>query len=187
MIRKIHLSLLYLSKPRWDTNITPPELLDFIQNHPPGRAMDLGCGTGTNVITLAKHGWQATGVDFVPLAIYAARRKARQSNVQVEFHLGDVTHLDYLKTPFELILDIGCLHTLSAKQKTAYLQNIQKLLAPQGTYLLYTFINNDHDTYSSGLTAEDFQGLESMLKPVWRKDGSDHHQIPSFWLAYEHY
>ncbi|MEW6615857.1 MAG: methyltransferase domain-containing protein [Thermodesulfobacteriota bacterium] len=51
----------------WDTNITPPEVMEFIQKTSPGRALDLGCGTGTNGITLARHGWKVTGVDFAPI------------------------------------------------------------------------------------------------------------------------
>lgn len=60
----------------WDTQVTPPEVMEFIARTPPGKAVDLGCGTGTNAITLARHGWRVTGVDFVPKAILAARAKA---------------------------------------------------------------------------------------------------------------
>lgn len=37
--------------PPWDTNITPPELVAEVegpQARTSGRALDLGCGTGTN-------------------------------------------------------------------------------------------------------------------------------------------
>ena len=52
-LRRLSFLLWYFRDPPWDTNISPPELLDFINRHPPGRVLDLGCGTGTNVITLA--------------------------------------------------------------------------------------------------------------------------------------
>ena len=84
--------------------------MELIKNNPPGRALDLGCGTGTNVITLAKHGWKATGIDFVPRAIKKAKTKAREENLQIDFRVGDVTHLDDFTEPFDLILDIGCYH-----------------------------------------------------------------------------
>ena len=34
---------------------------------PFGRALDLGCGTGAHTIELAGRGWQATGIDMVPV------------------------------------------------------------------------------------------------------------------------
>src|SRR4030088_2327032 len=48
-------------RPPWDTGVTPPELERFMGSHPPGRALDLGCGTGTNVVYLTRHGWTAGG------------------------------------------------------------------------------------------------------------------------------
>ena len=51
-------------KTPWDTGITPPELRAVVESGqvPPGRALDLGCGTGTNVIYLARHGLEVVGV-----------------------------------------------------------------------------------------------------------------------------
>ena len=42
----------------------------------PGRALDLGCGEGGDVIWLAENGWHATGVDLSPTAIDRARTAA---------------------------------------------------------------------------------------------------------------
>ena len=96
----------------WDTGVSPPELTEFIRSHAPGRALDLGCGTGTNVITLAQHGWWVTGVDFAWRAIRVARRKARRSGVEVELQVADVTRGDAVSGPYDLVLDLGCFHNL---------------------------------------------------------------------------
>ena len=75
---------------RWDTGITPPELLALLETLEPGTALDLGCGTGTNAIELASRGWFVTGVDFSSLAIDNARRKAGWVS-GVTFVEGDVS------------------------------------------------------------------------------------------------
>ena len=73
MFRRLAFNIWYFRKPPWDSGISPPELLEFIRTRPAGKAIDLGCGTGTNVITLAKAGWQVTGVDFALRAIHMAK------------------------------------------------------------------------------------------------------------------
>jgi len=65
MIRRLLFELRYLrEKTPWDTGISPPELLKYLAESSPGHALDLGCGTGTNAITITKHGWQVVGVDL---------------------------------------------------------------------------------------------------------------------------
>src|SRR5439155_10638110 len=80
----------------WDTGVTPPEVVELIEGRAAlerGRALDLGCGTGTNVRYLAEHGWETTGVDAVPAAIDRATAKlGGVANARVV--LGDVTELE---------------------------------------------------------------------------------------------
>ncbi len=62
MIERLGFEISYLFKnTRWDTGISPGELANFLDTHPPGRALDLGCGTGTNAIAIANHGWEMVG------------------------------------------------------------------------------------------------------------------------------
>lgn len=140
-MRRLFFALTYwFSKPRWDTNITPPELISLIASGlKPGRALDLGCGTGTNVIYLTQHGWQTTGVDFVGKAIETAKHKAKAAGVAADFFQGDVTRLDFLSPSFDLVLDIGCFHSLPANRRPAYIAGLRRLLGPGGHFLCYAF------------------------------------------------
>src|SRR5258708_24778856 len=104
MLRRLSFTLWYFRNPPWDSGISPPELLEFIQTHPAGKAIDLGCGTGTNVITLARAGWQATGVDFAIPTIQMAKSKIGKSNVQPKLYIGVVTKLDPISASFYLAL-----------------------------------------------------------------------------------
>ncbi len=175
---------MYFRKPSWDTGISPPELLEFIAAHPPGRALDLGCGTGTNLIALAKNGWQATGIDFAYRAIRQARQKASRAGVQVDLHIGDVTWLEGISAPFDLILDIGCFHNLGASQRKAYIDNLERYLAPGGSFLLYAFFRSPGES-QRGIQAGDIETLCSRLRLVNRKDGSERGRLPSTWLTFQ--
>jgi SAM-dependent methyltransferase len=68
--------LAYRRSPPWDSGDPAPELVELVEGPAPprpGRALDLGCGIGTNAVYLARHGWDVTGVDLVHNAVAAAR------------------------------------------------------------------------------------------------------------------
>lgn len=132
-----------IRKAPWDTGISPKELIEFLEANPPGRALDLGCGTGTNAITIALHGWEVVGVDLSSIAILRARGKSFSAGTNITFYQGDVTKLDYLSGLFDFILDIGCFHAIPLDRRPAYENNLRRLLKTGGTYLLYTWLNLD--------------------------------------------
>lgn len=162
----------------WDTGITPPEITHLIEDErlPPGRAIDLGCGTGTNSIYLAKHGWRVTGIDYVPRPIRIARRKARQAGVadRVRFMVGDVTQLASLGLgeEFDLAVDIGCGHSLPAEKQQAYAQSLSRILKPGGTVMAYMF--RPTPERSMGLEPEAVRELfETTFTLIWSSLGED--------------
>ncbi len=133
----------------WDSGIVPPEIVAWVKaseerGDRPGRALDLGCGTGTTSLYLAARGWAVVGVDFAPNAIWQARRKARQQRLsdRATFFSADVAHPDFLRDapPFDLVIDVGCLHGLSAAQRRAYAAHMIRLARPGASYLLYAFL-----------------------------------------------
>ena len=179
-------TLMYLlpGRPPWDTGISPPELMAFIHSHRPGKALDLGCGTGTNAVTLAQHGWQVTGIDFAGRAICSARWKARKAGLPIDLRVGDVSQPKNLQGPFDLILDIGCFHSLSAEERAEYTRNLERLLATDGTFLSYVLFRDPAEK-GPGLVEEDVQTLSGQFCLVDRQDGSERGRRPSAWLTYQ--
>jgi cyclopropane fatty-acyl-phospholipid synthase-like methyltransferase len=160
MIRRFFFELQYLfRRTPWDTGISPPELLAFLESHPPGRALDLGCGTGTNVLTMALKGWKVTGVDFSSRAIRKALQRASDLDLRVDLKKGDVTKLLGVEGPFDLVLDIGCFHSLTREGMTEYASNLSHLLRPAGTYLLYAWIREPQDVTSKSLTLNEIRAF----------------------------
>ncbi len=151
----------------WDTQRTPPEVMAFLQSAAPGRALDLGCGTGTNVITLAQHGWQVTGVDFSPKAIRTARRKTAAAGIQADLSVQDVIDLGARTGPFDYILDIGCLHSLTAEGHRGYAAGVTRLLRPGGRYMLYAWLPRIRRGRQLGLSP---QQVEALFAPAFSVD-----------------
>jgi ubiquinone/menaquinone biosynthesis C-methylase UbiE len=176
---------MYFRQPPWDTGISPPELLEFIQTHSPGRAIDIGCGTGTNVITLAKAGWKVTGVDFAPRAIKIARKKLNQAGVQAKLLIQDATNLQGISESFDFALDLGCFHGISQDRKANYLDQLDRILAPNGFWLMYGFLKSDPLQKRSGLLQADIDLISSRLTLLSRRDGFDNGSKPSAWFLYQ--
>ena len=126
---------------RWDTGITPPEVWAVLTELPPGKALDLGCGTGTNVRTLLENGWQADGVDFVEQAIAMAQEKLSAfPPEQYGVFCGDVSRLENipaLRPPYDLAIDIGCGHSVPADRQAKYAADVAAMLKPGGVFMLY--------------------------------------------------
>ncbi len=128
------------SKPRWDSGVTPPEVVAWIASQPArGRALDLGCGTGTNALYLAQHGFQVVGVDFAAKAIATARAKAKRANIAIDFHVADATRLDFLHEPFHFVLDMGCLHGIDPSGRARYAEHLARLTRAGSVYMVYAF------------------------------------------------
>ena len=98
----------------WDTGQPSAELQYVLSRHAiaPCRALELGCGTGTNSVWLAQEGFEVTGVDMAPLAIERAKQRAGEAGVKVQFLVADVLHLPELNGPFVFFFDRGCYHAV---------------------------------------------------------------------------
>jgi SAM-dependent methyltransferase len=122
------------------SNVPDHTLVELVEGHgrlAPGRALDLGCGTGRNALYLAGHGWETVGVDMVGYAVEVARRRAAAQSLSIQFYQGDVTRLSELAvgTGFGLLMDGGCYHMIPADRRDAYVQSATRAAAP-GAHLI---------------------------------------------------
>jgi cyclopropane fatty-acyl-phospholipid synthase-like methyltransferase len=129
-------------------------------------------------------GWQVTGVDFVGRAIIQARKKAQLAGISAELFAEDVTRLDSISGKFDLILDIGCFHSLSDSEKLKYLANLERLTGPGSFYLMYGFISIA-DNEGPGIREPELKAFEENFISLNREEGMDRGQRPSVWLTYQ--
>jgi SAM-dependent methyltransferase len=173
----------YLTHTPWDTGFTPPEVIRFINQNPPGRVLDLGAGSGTNIITLAKAGWDAVGVEFALLAVVSAKKKIRRAGVNARIFLRDVINLDFLRGTFNLVLDIGCYHSLDLSERLLYQKNLKRLLKTGGTFLIYAFLYDESES-RIGINQSDIELFSMKLKLISSVEGKEREQRNSIWLEY---
>lgn len=170
--RWFRFNLFYLGHPPWDTGISPPELTEFLQNASPGRALDVGCGTGTNLLKMASYGWGVVGVDLAWISVLKARAKLKKAGIAGRVIHGDITGRLDPGSCFDLALDIGCYHSLSAKAREAYRQKLTRWLNPGGVYLLYAH-RQSSPTDSHGISEEDIAHFSQLLDLQWREDSAE--------------
>ena len=125
----------------WDSGITPPEIIEIIAGLPAGDALDLGCGTGTVLRDLVLGGWRADGIDFVQRAIDLAGEKLSDLPPEAyRLYCGDAARLDdlpALRPAYDLIIDIGCGHSIDKAANADYARGVADRLAPGGIFMLY--------------------------------------------------
>ncbi len=99
----------------------------------PGRALDLGCGTGRNALALAERGWSVTGVDWAEHAISLAKEAAAQQNFSADFIAADITKWKPLHL-YDLVISTYALP--GGEDGKRVLQTAAAALAPGGTLLI---------------------------------------------------
>jgi SAM-dependent methyltransferase len=146
----------------WDQDHVPTELSALVEGPTAlaaGRALDVGCGTGTQAVYLAEHGWQVTGIDAVERALVQARHRAEEKRVEVRWVAGDVTSLPALGLDhgFNLVHDRGCFHDLSAAAREGYVRGVSELTARGATLLLMAFAHRERGIGPSGASEEEIR------------------------------
>jgi len=177
----------WLGMTRWDSGVVPPEVIQTFQagDIPAGPALDLGCGTGTNVVYMAQQGRQSIGVDFVPEAIAKARRKAKDVGVidRTQLLVADVVHLRELGLPrCAFALDMGCFHGLSPEGQRRYAQGLADLMIPRGLYMLYIIEPNREAGVSFGITSTAVHAIFAPWFSIAREEPGDFWKRKSVWF-----
>jgi ubiquinone/menaquinone biosynthesis C-methylase UbiE len=106
-------------------------ILDLVlADRDPLDALDVGCGTGFLALALAARGHRATGLDFAPAMLAAARGKAAAQGLPVRFEEGDAEAPPFPPHSFDLVVCRHLLWTLPHPQ--AAIDAWIRLLRPGG-------------------------------------------------------
>lgn len=97
----------------------------------------LGCGTASNAIFLAQHGFDVTGTDYSPAAIALCQERGAAAGVTVQWIEDDLTNLRHVAGPFDFLMDWGVYDDLSRADRQAYLRNVLPLTHAESRFIIY--------------------------------------------------
>ncbi|MGE5273069.1 MAG: class I SAM-dependent methyltransferase [Verrucomicrobiota bacterium] len=147
---------------------------------PPGRALDLACGSGRNAVWLAQQGWSVVGADFSDVALEQARGLAAERGVDVEWLEADLREWKPPPRAFDLVVLLYL--QLPGEELRPIVRRAAESVGAGGTMLV---IGHHSDNLASGsggpkdarvlFTPEDVAGqlgglvvekAEAVLRPV---------------------
>lgn len=118
----------------------------------PGRALDVGCGEGGDVLWLAAHGWHATGLDWSQVALDRAAEHAAAAGLtkRVAWVQGDVEAWQPPEEAFDLVV-AHFLHP-TGQQRGPLLARLAQAVAPAGTLL---WVGHPYDAEQAAIWGAD--------------------------------
>ncbi len=132
----------------WFSTKPDAELVQSVRSkffRPGSRLLDVGCGAGTNLIYLAKQGFDVFGVDVSSKAIEAANRRASREGLPVRAEIGDALRLPFPSKRFDGANDRGCFHTLPIHRRKDYAEELARVLRPGAAFQL-TWVGREQTT-----------------------------------------
>ncbi len=110
-----------------------PEVGEFRQ-HEGERVLEIGCGTGCDLLQFARHGALATGVDITPGHLKLARQ--RVGNLATVLY-GDGRDLPFPDASFDYVYSHGVLHHSDEPRKVVH--EIFRVLRPGGRFNIHVY------------------------------------------------
>ena len=122
-----------------------PAFVDAASALAQGRALELASGSGTNAIWLAGQGWEVTAVDWSPVGIENAKRKADAAGVRIHWVEADLSSWTPPERAFDLVA-IVYLHLPPEERRPIY-AGAARAVAPGGCLLI---VGHDRSNLDEG-------------------------------------
>jgi len=157
----------------WDSGAPSAELKRLLQEYSiaPCRMLEIGCGSGTNAVDLAKLGFQVKAVDFAPLAVERAKQRAAEADAAIDFGIQDLAAPDAAEQllsggePYSFVFDRGVYHCVRREDLAAFQQAVAQVVALGGTYINLSGNANDNMPEDQGPPRVSAEAMLAELGP----------------------
>ena len=148
---------------------------------PKGVTVDLGCGTGTDLMYLAQQGYRVIGVDIAIEPLRFARQRFRQAGLDIPLIQADARFLPFRDASINLICDSGCFHSFAPELRPAYARSVARVLKPGGILFMREFHADQPQPPEGGPYRLKLEEFVEVFTPYFRflsVGETYHHDLP---------
>lgn len=106
-------------------------------SYPGKRLLEVGFGTGTDLLQFARGGAIVTGLDLTPRSIEIARRRFEVHGLNGEFTIGDAENLSFPDASFDVVYSFGVLHHTPDTHRA--IRELYRVLKPGGVAIVMLY------------------------------------------------
>jgi SAM-dependent methyltransferase len=115
-----------------------------LENRKSINVLDVGCGSGSNLWMIAREGFNAYGLDLSAEATKLCAQMLDKYECSAQLHVASMTDLPYDDNSMDVIVDVFSSNCLSAQLGQAFLQEVYRVLKPNGRFFSYFPSKNSH-------------------------------------------
>ena len=161
---------MYQGRAPWDTGRPQPAIVNLAEaGQIRGSVLDVGCGTGENVLYLAAKGHDSWGLDFLPLVIERANAKAAQRGIDAHFIVGDALELARLGRQFDTVIDCGLFHTFADEERPVFVEGLTKVLGREDSCIFSASQTRNREPRDRGELASRKSEMPSKMDGLSRR------------------
>jgi cyclopropane fatty-acyl-phospholipid synthase-like methyltransferase len=168
----------YAEKAPWDIG-RPQQPFIKVADRINGSILDCGCGTGETALFFAARGCTVTGIDFLPVAIERAQRKATERKLSATFLVKDALTLADWSARFDNVIDSGLFHVFDDDNRRRYVAGLVNVLKSGGRLFMMCFSDDEpgregprrvakkelHDAFAAGWIIESIEQTRFAVRP----------------------
>jgi len=98
--------------------------------------LDVGCGTGTNLMLYHEAGCNVFGIDLSPTMVEVAQKKLGD---RAEIRIGDASKMPYSDDSFDLVTGYFTLHEMPSQIRPAVISEMARVVKHDGRILLIDY------------------------------------------------